>query len=358
LQSSHDVLRIALVGAGRFGSKRAAAMAKSNRSNLILVADTNLESASALARQYGCVATNDWTQATTREDVDAVIVSTPTYHLAEVSLMAVRAGKHVLAEKPFGRNPEEVFTLVEAARLSGVCLKAGYNHRYHPALRKAYDCFVKGTIGRPLTAQCFYGHGGRVGYESEWRSRTDLSGGGQLLDQGVHALDLFRWFLGEFEEVNGMVSTAFWPIAPAEDNVFATLQAASGAIAQVHASWTYWKNKFSFTLIGEKGYLCIEGLGGSYGIEKLCIGTREIPGEVPKEQWFEFAGPDDSLALEWEDFLNSIMKGHEPMSSGEEALRTLLLVDAIYRAAKERRTIRLETAGLTAAAGVGQQLGK
>lgn len=355
MQSTHEVLRVALVGAGRFGSKRAAAVAKSSRSNLILVADTNLESAAALARQYGCDATGDWTQAATREDVDAVIVSTPTYHLAEVSLMAVRAGKHVLAEKPFGRNPEEVFALVEAARSSDVRLKAGYNHRYHPALRKAYEYFAKGAIGRPLTAQCSYGHGGRVGYESEWRSRPDLSGGGQLLDQGVHALDLFRWFLGDFEEVNGMLSTAFWPIAPAEDNVFATLRAASGAIAQMHASWTYWKNKFSFALIGEKGYLCVEGLGGSYGIEKLCLGTREVPGEVPKEQWFDFTGPDDSLEFEWEDFLNSILRGHEPMSSGEEALRTLLLVDAIYRAAKERRTVRLETSSLTATAGAVQQ---
>lgn len=333
--------RVALIGAGRFGAKRVAALARS-RSKLMVVADLNLEAASALARKHDCLATSDWQQAATREDVEAVIVSTPTHRLAEVSLLAARAGKHVLAEKPFGRNPDEVLAVVEAARRSGVCLKAGYNHRYHPAVRQAHEYFTKGAIGRPLTAQCFYGHGGRIGYQSEWRSQTKLSGGGQLLDQGVHVLDLFRWFLGDFEEINSMVSTLFWPIAPAEDNVFATLRAASGALAQLHASWTYWKNKFFFTLIGDQGYLCVDGLGGSYGPEKLCLGVRENPGDVPKEQWSDFTGPDDSLEMEWEDFLNSIAEGRKPMSCGEDAWRTLLLVQAIYRAARERRTLQVD----------------
>ena len=343
-------MRVALVGAGRFGSKRAAALAKSRRSRLVVIADPDIGAASALAHQFDCLATSDWTEAATGEDVDAVIVSTPTHWLAKVSSLAASAGKHVLAEKPFSRSPSEAFSVVEAARLSKVCLKAGYNHRYHPGLRQAYAHFTKGVIGRPLTVQCFYGHGGRIGYEREWRSRTDLSGGGQLFDQGVHALDLFSWFLGDFEEVNAMVSTVFWPIAPAEDNVFATMRAASGAVAQPHASWTYWKNKFSFTLIGEKGYVCVEGLGGSYGPERLCLGVRENPGEVPSEQWSDFASCDDSLELEWEDFLDSISEGRKPMSGGDEALRTLLLADAIYRAAKERRTIQVEAAREPAAA--------
>jgi predicted dehydrogenase len=259
-----------------------------------------------------------------------------------------------LAEKPFARSAAEAWPVIEAARRSRVCLKAGYNHRYHPALRGAHRLFAEGRIGRPLTIQCFYGHGGRIGYDQEWRSRPDLSGGGQLLDQGVHALDLFGWFLGDFEEVNAMVSTAFWPIAPAEDNVFATLRAPSGAVAQLHASWTYWKNKFSCTLIGEKGYLLVDGLGGSYGPERLCLGVRKNPGEVPKEEWSDFPGRDDSLELEWQDFLDSIAGGQKPMSDGEDAARTLRLVDAIYRAAKQGRTIQMETANEPAAAEAGR----
>jgi predicted dehydrogenase len=334
---------VALIGAGRFGAKRAAAVAKSARSRLIMIADPNLEAARDLARHCDAGTTSDSTQAATRDDVDVVIVSTPTHRLAEVSLLAAQAGKHVLAEKPFGRSPEEVSAVVEAARNSGVALKAGYNHRYHPALRQAHDYFTKGAIGRPLTIQCFYGHGGRIGYQGEWRANTRLSGGGQLLDQGVHALDLFRWFLGDFEEVSALVSTLFWPIAPAEDNVFATLRAGCGAVAQLHASWTYWKNKFSFTVIGEKGYLCVDGLGGSYGPERLCLGLRQNPGDVPNEKWTEFSGADTSLEQEWEDFLDAIIEGREPMSGGEDAWRTLRLVQAIYQAASERRTLQIES---------------
>ena len=339
MQRKSGTIRVALIGAGRFGMKRANAVGKSDRSTLTVVADTVTDLAEAAGQRFDCRTTTNWREAVTQENVDVVIVSTPTHISSQVSLVAVQAGKHVLTEKPCAACSAAFVTVVQAARARKVRLKAGYNHRYHPGLRQAHVYFEEGAIGRPLTAQCFYGHGGRIGYGQEWRSRADLSGGGQLLDQGVHALDLFRWFLGDFEEVNAMISTAFWPIAPTEDNVFATMRAASGAVAQLHASWTYWKNKFSFTLIGDKGYLCVEGLGGSYGRERLCLGVRENPGEVPKEKWHEFADRDESLELEWEDFLDSIVEGHEPMSSGDDAWRTLLLVDAIYRAARERRTI-------------------
>jgi predicted dehydrogenase len=162
-----------------------------------------------------------------------------------------------------------------------------------------------------------------------------------LLDQGVHALDLFHWFLGEFEEVTGMFSTAFWPIEPAEDNVFALLRTPGNVVAQLHASWTNWKNIFSFEVFGDKGYLKVEGLGGSYGPERLCIGLRKDPGDVPKEQWMEFPGPDDSLEREWEEFLDAIVEGREPPSNGQEACRTLQFVEAIRRSARERCVVKL-----------------
>jgi predicted dehydrogenase len=162
-----------------------------------------------------------------------------------------------------------------------------------------------------------------------------------LLDQGVHALDLFQWFLGEFEEATGMVSTAFWPIEPAEDNVFALLRARGNVVAQLHASWTNWKNTFSFEVFGEKGYLKASGLGGSYGLERLCCGLREKPGDVPEERWLEFPDSDDSLEREWEDFLDAVAEGREPSSNGHEACRTLQLVEAIRQSAHDRCAVRL-----------------
>jgi predicted dehydrogenase len=334
-------LGVALIGAGPFGSKRARAVAAHEQSRLVVVADSLLERAQALAEECGCEAETDWRLAVGRDDVQAVIVSTPAPLLAEISLFAIQSGKHTLAEKPFGRSSEEVRTLMEAALAQGVHLKAGYNHRYHPAIRQAHELCVKGAIGRPIFLRAIYGHGGRAGYQHEWRTRAELSGGGELMDQGVHLLDLLRWFAGEFLEAAGMMSTSFWPISLAEDNVFALLRSRDGAVAELHASWTEWKNAFRFEVFGERGYLRVNGLGGSYGSESLCVGVREKLGEVPREQLFEFPGPDESLLREWEAFVGAVLDGRAMESDGLDALQTMRLVEAIYRAARQGSTARL-----------------
>jgi predicted dehydrogenase len=341
LERDNGIVRVALVGAGRFGAKRAEAVGKSTRSRLTVVADINGELAQAVGQKLDCQVTTDWRQAVTQDNVDAVIVSTPTHLSSEVSLQAARAGKHVLTEKPCAISAAEFAGVVQVAQKHDVLLKGGYNHRYHPAIRRAHESFQRGTIGRPLFVRCNYGHGGRVGYEAEWRSQAPLSGGGELLDQGVHALDLFQWFLGGFEDVTAMLSTAFWPIAPTDDNVFALLRTPSSVVAQLHASWTNWNNTFSFEVYGDKGYLKVSGLGGSYGRERLGIGLREKPGDVPCEEWQEFAERDDSLEREWEQFLDAVVEGREPSSNGHEACRTLQLVEAIRQASAERRVVRL-----------------
>ena len=334
-------MRVALIGAGRFGMKRADAVVKSPNSRLTVVADITDELAEAAGRKLDCVATIDWRKAVAGENVDTVIVATPTHLSSEVSLFAVQAGKHVLTEKPCATSSAELATVVQAAQKYGDFLRAGYNLRYHRAIHRAHEIFEQGTIGRPLFARCTYGHGGRVGYESEWRSQASSMGGGELLDQGVHALDLFQWFLGEFEEVTGTMSTAFWQIEPAEDNVFALLRTPGNVVAQLHASWTNWKNIFSFEIYGELGYLSVSGLGGSYGSERLCCGLRKRPGDVPEEQWIEFSDPDDSLEREWEKFVEAVTTEHEPSSNGQDAYRTLLLVEAIRRSARDRCVVQL-----------------
>jgi predicted dehydrogenase len=334
-------LGVAVIGAGPFGAKRARSVAAHSPSRLVVVADCVRERAQALASECGCEVETDWQRAVERSDVDAVIVSTPTPVLAEISLFAIKCGKHTLTEKPFARTPEEARTLVEAAHAKGVHLKAGYNHRYHPAIRRAHELFTQGSIGRTILVRCIYGHGGRPGYDREWRARADLSGGGVLMDQGVHLLDLLGWFAGDFQEVAAMISTAFWPMSPVEDNVCAVLRSNGGAVAELHASWTEWKNTFRFEVFGDHGYLRVTGLGASYGPETLCVGVREKLGEVPREQSFVFAGPDESLIREWEAFAGVVVNGDKVESDGLVALRTLLLAEAIYRAAKEGRTARL-----------------
>jgi predicted dehydrogenase len=331
--SNDNRIRVAIVGAGRFGTRRAMAIAKNSGSEIRVVADLAPETAQTLAGTLGCSHSTNWEETVARKDVDAVVVATSTQFLTAVTHKALMAGKHVLCEKPFGRTADEVRPSVDEAAAKKLCLKVGYNHRYHPAIAKAHVLFKDGAIGEIQFLRCLYGHGGRQGYEREWRS-DPKSGGGQLLDQGVHALDLFRWFLGDFQEVKAYTTTSYWPIAPAEDNVFAFLRTNDGRVASLHASWTNWKNVFSFEVFGEKGFLSVSGLGGHYGVERLCWGDRHTIGAKPEEHWFDYDGPDRSLEEEWKDFLDCIATGRRPSSSGEESLRTLQLAEAIYQAAQ------------------------
>jgi len=258
-------LGVAVVGLGRFGSKRIQALSADGSARLCIVADVLPGRAQSVAQELGCAHTENWERAVTWPGVDIVIVSTPTQALSQIAAAAIQAGKHVLVEKPFGRNAGEVWPIVAAAEQKQLCLKVGYNHRYHPALAKAYALLEEGAIGRLHFLRCVYGHGGRSGYEQEWRTQPQSAGGGQLLDQGVHALDLFRWFAGGFTQVKACATTAFWPIAPLEDNIFALLHAANGSVASLHASWTQWKPAFLFEVSGEEGSLSVQGLGGTYG---------------------------------------------------------------------------------------------
>ncbi len=164
---------------------------------LVAVADVALERAQAVASETGCLAVSDWQAVTGRDDLDAVVVATPNKYLLPASLAALHSGKHVLCEKPPGRNAGETQQMVEAAQASGKILKVGFNHRFHPAIWKAHAFCQQGAIGELMFMRVIYGHGGRPGYDKEWRGSADLAGGGELLDQGVHILDLCRWFLVE-----------------------------------------------------------------------------------------------------------------------------------------------------------------
>lgn len=333
---------VALIGAGGFGRRRAEAIADCPRSRILTVADPVSARAVELADLVDSGATSNWRQAAAHPEAEIVVVATPPNVAPSVARFALAAGKHVLVEKPCGRAAREIYPVVEAARQNHVLLKAGYNHRYHPAIQMAWQMFSDGVIGKLLHLRCTYGHGGRPGYEREWRTAAQVSGGGELLDQGVHAIDLFRWFAGDFSEAFAFLETSCWPIAPAEDNAFALLRTARGTVAQLHASWTQWKNAFAFEIAGDLGSLAASGLGRSYGLERLVWTARSTGGGAPEQKTFEFPADDESLAREWDDFLAAIDEGREPMSSGADAARTLEHVDALYASAHERRVVRLE----------------
>ncbi len=334
------MLRVGLVGAGRIGAKRAYEIARSSDARLVAVADQDEQRAGALAQPYGARAGSTWEALVTARDVDAVVVATPHNWLAPISLAALGAHKHVLCEKPLAITAVEAKELVECASRNGSKLKTGFNHRHHAAVAQAHALVEAGRIGRLLWIRCRYGHGGRVGYEREWRARPAESGGGELLDQGIHALDLFRWFLGEFSEVTAVIEHAFWPM-PVEDNAFCLLRTPAGQVASLHASWTQWKNLFSFEVFGECGYVIVEGLGGSYGPERLLIGQRPAECGVPIEEVRSYDREDTSWAAEWEEFTRAIREDRQPLGCGFDGWQALRLAEAAYQSAHARCAVSL-----------------
>jgi predicted dehydrogenase len=319
---------VAIVGCGLIGLKRSKALAGCR---LTVCADVTTERAEALASTTsGVVVTKDWRAALDRKDIAIVIVATINNALAEITRAAVDAGKHVLVEKPAARSVSEIDAVIDAARRSSCLVRVGFNHRYHPALQKAREIVDTGVLGELMFVRGRYGHGGRLGYEKEWRANPELSGGGELIDQGVHLIDLSRWFLGEFASVNGFAHTYFWEM-PVDDNAFLILRTARDQTAFLHASCTEWKNLFSLEIYGRQGKVHIEGLGGSYGVERVTY-YRMLPQMGPPEvETWEYPGGDQSWALEFEEFLEDIRRGRQPSAGLSDARAALAIVEDVYR---------------------------
>ena len=317
---------VAIVGSGLVGRKRAAALAGAR---LVACADTVSNRAVELARSVRGAIAVDVEKAVSHPDVDVVIVATTNDALTSVAITALKNGKHVLVEKPAARNVKELDTLIEAACRANRTVRVGFNHRYHPSLLEARRIVDAGTLGPLMFMRGRYGHGGRVGYEREWRADPRLSGGGELIDQGVHLIDLAGWFLGDFVDVQGVATTYFWKM-PVDDNAFMTLRTAQGQTAFLHVSCTEWKNLFSLEIYGRDGKIAIDGLGGSYGLERL-VHYRMLPEMGPPETLVrEFPGVDSSWQVEFSEFLADVEQQREPSAGLGAARRALVVAEEIY----------------------------
>jgi len=320
-------LNVAIIGCGLIGQKRASNLAGSR---LVSCVDQDMLRALQVAKHAdGCVATVDWREPLNRSDVELVIVATPHNSQAEIVRGAITAGKHVLVEKPAARHVSELQDLPALAAKHNVRVHVGFNHRYHRAFQEARRIVDSGALGPLLFLRARYGHGGRIGYNKEWRSDPKMSGGGELIDQGVHLIDLARWFLGDFVDVAGFAHTYFWDM-PVDDNGFLLLKTASKQAAFLHASCTEWKNTFSWELYGRDGKLQVDGLGGSYGVERLAW-YRMLPEMGPPEtRIWEYPMADNSWSVEMQEFLEDIRLGRESSSGLSDAIAALRIVDKVY----------------------------
>ncbi len=324
------LIQFAQIGCGLIGRKRAAALAAVPGTALRYACDPDVGRATELARQApACKPVTSIDAVLADREVDAIIVSTPNAALAPAALAAVQAGRHVIIEKPGSLKAAELKAVL-AATPAGIRVRISYNHRFHPALQKARSLVDDGVLGPLMFIRGRYGHGGRPGYDREWRANPRLSGGGELIDQGVHLIDLAGWFLGDFSSVEGHVATYFWDM-PVDDNAFVSLRTGAGQTAWLQASCTEWKNLFSMEIYGRNAKIAIDGLGGSYGTERIAL-YRMLPQMGPPETTiWKFPPGDESWTRELEAFVGDIRTGRDPSPGLREGIRVLEIVETIYR---------------------------
>src|SRR3990167_512254 len=260
------------------------------------------------------------------KSIDAVLIATPHEDLAPITLQALKAGKHVLCEKPGAIKSDHIWALNILAKKKHLTYKIGYNYRFHDGFIKARKLFDKGEIGDLLFIKASHGFGRKKEYE-KWRMNKE-TGGGHLRDQGVHLIDMAKSFMGKIDKVQGFRADNYWG-SGTEDNAFVLLKSGK-VIASIHSSLTQWKRKHTFELYGTKGYLIVEGLGMRYGEpEKLIVGKRTKDPDVVKETVIKCdLVADHSLELELKEFMSG------SSSNAMDAYETLKIVEEVYKANK------------------------
>jgi predicted dehydrogenase len=324
---------VAVLGCGLVGRKRVDALPA--EAHLVCAYDPDRARAEALVDGVPDARVVSSAIAACTDDVDLVVVATPHRDLAPLAVIALDAGKHVLVEKPGAIDVEQARAAAERAAANDRVACVGFNHRFHPSLLEAKRIVDDGSFGPIMFVRGRYGHGGRIGYEREWRADPATSGGGELIDQGIHLVDLTRALAGDVELAFADLRTSFWEM-PVEDNAFLALRCSSGAFAWLHASWTEWKNLFSLEVMLERAKIEISGLGGSYGTETLTrfeMLPEMGPPIVHRQQW---TGADDSWARELEACVHAIRGQPTTGATMDDAVAALSVVDEAYRRGEGR----------------------
>ncbi len=330
-----EPLRAGIVGYGYMGEIRCRNVERNP--NLELAAICDPQQSEAIA-SLGVSTYGSW-EALVGSGIDVVFVCTPNNLIPDITVAALNNGCHVFCEKPPGRNLADI-QRIRSAESANPNLKVlfGFNHRHHPGIQDAKAIIDSGSLGDVITLRGVYGKGGGDDFDKSWRNDPSVSGGGILLDQGIHMLDLFRMFVGEFDHVVGMRGVTSFDI-PVEDNAFVLLRTQRGQMAQLHSSATAWKHTFRLEIGCTWGYAMVSGLlskTGSYGRETLVVGRRAATGETaalgnPREET-TYYDRDESWDIEVAHLVECITED-KPVQHGTslDALRVMEIVDGIYR---------------------------
>ncbi len=284
---------------------------------------------------------DDWQNIIDDPEIDSIFVGVPNYLTCEIVIQGLLAGKNVFAEKPPGISVKEVNSMIKAENESGKVLKFGFNHRYHPAIMKAKELVENGELGEILWMRGRYGKSVEPDFDSNWRAKKEFAGRGILMDQGIHMLDLFQYFCGDFDEAKAFASNLYWK-GEVEDNVFAILRNQKGQVASLHSTMTQWRYLFSLEVFLSKGYFVVNGLlskSGRYGQEKLDYSLNRTPAPMAAHSETNSItfNTDESWKLEVDEFFNAIENNRKiSIGNSKDALKLMTLLELIYEDADKK----------------------
>ena len=346
-------MRVGLIGAGAIGSVRAAAALKSPDVELVAIHDLDATRARAVAPNVAFFQSADDLIAV--RDIDAVLISTPPPSHEPFALSALSSGKHVLVEKPMAASVEACQRMVDAASAAGRVLAVGFNHRYFKATKFVRDAVTSGAIGRLSHVRAYAGHMGLSEFKSEWMYDRAVMGGGALMDNGVHVLDLVRYVMGDFRQVFGFESSAVWNLK-AEDNALALFRSDAGVVASLHASWTEWKGyRFHIEAYGDRGMarayyapmsatlITMSAPGGPRKVQR-----QFYPGDIVREKLQGWQSTViAAFCEEYADFaaLARGEKGSGRIATGADGLRATQVAHAVYESSRSGTAVGLPPLG-------------
>ena len=331
---NRSLLRVGIAGYGVVGKRRRSVIDTHPELDTVAVSDIKFESdrrdsdGTYIHRTYGSLF---------EHDLDVLFVSLPNDLAAEATIAGLNQGLHVFCEKPPGRTVEDIRRVREVeATHPDLKLKYGFNHRYHESIKKAKALIDGGEYGSVINLRGVYGKSRIIPFSGGWRSQRAVAGGGILLDQGIHMLDMLRHFGGEFTEVRSFVSNSYWH-HDVEDNVFAIMRTDGGCIASIHSTATQWRHKFRLEITLQEAMVELTGIlsgSKSYGEEKLTLIVREdesTSGSFREETTLYLE--DSSWHDEVFEFIEVVLENRSVENgSSEQALGVMELVYAIYHA--------------------------
>jgi len=333
-----EKLRVGIAGYGVVGKRRRQFIDQHPNMNTIAICDQNFNEPGQISDGVRCYPNY---KQLLEEPLDVLFVSLPNYMAADITIAGLQRGLHVFCEKPPGRTVADVKKVIEVEKKHpGLLLKYGFNHRYHDSVREALRIIKSGELGEIVNLRGVYGKSKIIPFSGAWRAERSFAGGGILLDQGIHMVDLMCLFCDEFTEIKSFVSNSYWN-HDVEDNAYALMRDKKGRVAMLHSSATQWQHLFSLNISLTEGYLELKGIltgTKSYGEEKLSIGrrTESDTGTARKEEITYLE--DNSWRDEIYEFADAIVNnGVIGYGNSTEVLTTMKLVYKIYWADPEWR---------------------